>query len=307
MTLLQFAAILSFLLGLAHSYLGERYILTRLFRRDNLPAIFGSSGGYMVVMPDYLGLGDNDLPLHPYVDAETLASSSIDMLIAAKELANILDYPLNDNLFLAGYSEGGFTTMVMYESLLKNYKTSLPVTAAAAGSAPYDWNETLRFITQEPGPRSTVYLAYFYYSMQTYHHYWQRMDEIFVPPYDTLIPVLYDGQHQAPEILQALPQAPHLIFQDAFFQSIIDGSDKNIEQLKKNFNHYDFKSTSPLLLVGTKGDHDLSYRGAEIAYQRLKSLSDTVYIKHVSEVLDHIEAQPYVLKEQLAFFQQYDH
>ena len=43
MTLLQFAAILSFLLGLAHSYLGERYILTRLFRRDNLPAIFGSS------------------------------------------------------------------------------------------------------------------------------------------------------------------------------------------------------------------------------------------------------------------------
>lgn len=43
MSLLQIAALLSFLLGLAHTLLGERYILIRLFRRDNLPAIFGSS------------------------------------------------------------------------------------------------------------------------------------------------------------------------------------------------------------------------------------------------------------------------
>ena len=28
--------------ALAHSILGERYILTRLFRRDNLPRLFGS-------------------------------------------------------------------------------------------------------------------------------------------------------------------------------------------------------------------------------------------------------------------------
>ncbi len=43
MTLLQFAALLGFLLGLAHSGLGERYILTRLFRRDNLPKLFGGT------------------------------------------------------------------------------------------------------------------------------------------------------------------------------------------------------------------------------------------------------------------------
>ena len=43
MKLLQFAAILGFLLGLAHSVLGERYILTRLFRRDNLPMLFGGT------------------------------------------------------------------------------------------------------------------------------------------------------------------------------------------------------------------------------------------------------------------------
>jgi hypothetical protein len=38
------AATLTCLLALAHSYLGERYILTRLFRRDDLPRLLGGTG-----------------------------------------------------------------------------------------------------------------------------------------------------------------------------------------------------------------------------------------------------------------------
>ena len=41
--LLYLAAFLAVALGVAHSLLGERYILTRLFRRGDLPKIFGSS------------------------------------------------------------------------------------------------------------------------------------------------------------------------------------------------------------------------------------------------------------------------
>ncbi len=40
-TRLLAAAILAFAIGLAHSVLGEKYILVRLFRRDNLPRLFG--------------------------------------------------------------------------------------------------------------------------------------------------------------------------------------------------------------------------------------------------------------------------
>jgi hypothetical protein len=43
MTLLYLAACLVVLLGVAHSVLGERFILVRLFRRDDLPKLFGSS------------------------------------------------------------------------------------------------------------------------------------------------------------------------------------------------------------------------------------------------------------------------
>ena len=41
--MLYVAALLVFLLGVAHSVLGERYILVRLFRRDDLPKVFGSA------------------------------------------------------------------------------------------------------------------------------------------------------------------------------------------------------------------------------------------------------------------------
>lgn len=41
--LLEIAAFLAFAVGLVHSVLGERYILMRLFRRDDLPKLFGGT------------------------------------------------------------------------------------------------------------------------------------------------------------------------------------------------------------------------------------------------------------------------
>ncbi|HEY1137990.1 MAG TPA: hypothetical protein VGE64_10910 [Xanthomonadaceae bacterium] len=41
--MLTIAAGLIFALGAAHSYLGERYLLSRLLRRDNLPKLLGGT------------------------------------------------------------------------------------------------------------------------------------------------------------------------------------------------------------------------------------------------------------------------
>jgi hypothetical protein len=41
--MLLIAASLVFLTGCAHSYLGERYILIRLFKRGGLPSLFGGT------------------------------------------------------------------------------------------------------------------------------------------------------------------------------------------------------------------------------------------------------------------------
>jgi hypothetical protein len=44
------AALLTFGVGLAHSCLGERYVLTRLFRRTALPKLMGSEGAMRRVL-----------------------------------------------------------------------------------------------------------------------------------------------------------------------------------------------------------------------------------------------------------------
>lgn len=41
--ILYAASVLIFTLGLAHSVLGERFILVRLFRRESLPKLFGGT------------------------------------------------------------------------------------------------------------------------------------------------------------------------------------------------------------------------------------------------------------------------
>ena len=40
--MLLFGALLLLIIGLVHSYLGEKYLLIRLLRRDNLPKLLGS-------------------------------------------------------------------------------------------------------------------------------------------------------------------------------------------------------------------------------------------------------------------------
>jgi hypothetical protein len=42
-TLLFIAALLTFGVGIAHSLLGEKYLLMRLFRRPDLPTLFGGT------------------------------------------------------------------------------------------------------------------------------------------------------------------------------------------------------------------------------------------------------------------------
>ncbi|KTD69207.1 secreted protein [Legionella steelei] len=265
------------------------------------PALFASHGGYLTVLPDYLGFGDNELTLHPYVQYETLASSSVNMLLAAKELAQKIHIKVNDQLYIGGYSEGGFSSLVMFELLSTQYP-NIPVTAVALGSAPYDWDETMKFIMLDPGPRATAYLAYFFYSLQAYKNYWTDLNQIFVSPYHVIVPKLFDGLHSSKEILNALPQNPALIFQQEFFNAILDHTDSHSDNLRSYFNHYDFSPTAPLLLIGTKGDKDVPYHGAELAYEQFTKYSSAVFIQSVSDTLDHRDAGPYVFYEMLKFF-----
>jgi hypothetical protein len=98
----------------------------------SLMAAVWASQGYVVVMPDYIGLGDDTSHPHPYVVyPQQNAQSGLAMLKASNSLLG-KNYGLTANLplFVTGYSEGGAYSLEAGHLMQDNagYATALNVT-----------------------------------------------------------------------------------------------------------------------------------------------------------------------------------
>ena len=98
-----------------------------------------AAGGYFVVMPDYLGMGDSP-GLHPYCHGESEATATLDMIKAVREfIANDLQMIDNGELFLTGYSQGGHAAMATHKYIEENnLLNEFNVIASAPCSGPYE-------------------------------------------------------------------------------------------------------------------------------------------------------------------------
>jgi pimeloyl-ACP methyl ester carboxylesterase len=141
------------------------------YSSDTLAGLVAASLGYVVVMPDYLGYGTSSGLFHPFVQADTLASASIDMLRAARTALQRLGAATNGQLFLAGYSEGGYATLAMQREIETALAAEFSITASEPGAGPYDLSGTTRLILQQPdlaGTAEPAHLAFFIIAYETY-------------------------------------------------------------------------------------------------------------------------------------------
>lgn len=152
--------------------------------------LFGGNG-YIVVMPDYLGMGDNQ-GIHPYHHAESEATASIDLIRACREfMKNSLQIQDNNQIFLSGYSQGGHATMAIHKYIQENNLYSeFNVVASAPMSGAYDLSGAqfdLIFNDNSTYTRAE-FLPYLLASYQmVYGNVYNSYDEIYKPPYDLLI------------------------------------------------------------------------------------------------------------------------
>lgn len=118
------------------------------------PEIIMASLGYIVLSADYVGYGVSKGTPHPYMLSGPSATAVIDMLTAAKywrQTQQVLD---NKQLFLAGYSEGGYVTMATQRALQTGTSTHRnEVVSVVPGAGPYDvgltLDELLKLVRQE--------------------------------------------------------------------------------------------------------------------------------------------------------------
>ncbi len=108
------------------------------------PPIVMASLGYIVVAPDYVGYGASKGTPHPYLKSAPTASAVIDLLTAAalwRQREGIAD---NGQLFLVGYSEGGYATMAAHRALQAGDSLHKPtLVGSVPGAGPYNLGITL--------------------------------------------------------------------------------------------------------------------------------------------------------------------
>ena len=97
---------------------------------EGVTGLWMASMGYYSCLPDYPGFGVSEI-LHPYVHAKSLAISIIDMIRAAKQYAEKSGISLAEQLFLTGYSEGGYATLATHKEIENSYSDEFRVTASA--------------------------------------------------------------------------------------------------------------------------------------------------------------------------------
>ena len=102
---------------------------------------------FIVVAPDYYGFGITEKEPQAYCIARANGRASLDAYLAAKRMIEDLNVKKGDDFVIAGYSEGGQTTMSVLREISERH-SEIKVKRAFAGDGPYDINSMYDAITK---------------------------------------------------------------------------------------------------------------------------------------------------------------
>ncbi|MGQ8335603.1 alpha/beta hydrolase family protein [Sunxiuqinia sp. A32] len=175
-----------------------------------------ASMGYIVVVPDYPGFGASENEVHPYLIKDLTVRALKDVLNATVEFAqeNIFDITLNNDLYLIGYSQGGWATLQLQREIEMNGLGLFNLVGSSCGAGPYDIGSISTQIVSGETYEQPYFLAYIVNSYNEYDQFGSgiNINDIFNEPYALDIPDLFDGEHTPQEINSSLTTSiPDLI------------------------------------------------------------------------------------------------
>jgi len=166
---------------------------------DDLFSIMESitSTGFIVVIPDYIGFGESDNLPHPYLDAKSSTQSILDLIRATNEYTSDdkVVAKAKKDLFIFGYSQGGWATMQLQKSIEKDYSDEFNLIASSCGAGPYSIEYMNKYIVDKPEYPMPYFLAYLLNSYQTIGSFTNPLSDFIQAPYVAKIPGLFDGKH----------------------------------------------------------------------------------------------------------------
>lgn len=281
----------------------EDNLPTTLSTESNIGIIFGSEG-YVVALPDYLGFGANP-GLHPYHHADSEASATIDLILAAKNLAEELQSGTNDQLFVFGYSQGGHAAMATIKAIEENYQGQLEVIRGAPMSGAYDLSGIQAVSFEEAIPYPSPY--YLPYIMLAYNDVYQLYDHTFEflkSPYSGTLPGLFDGYHSSGTINDFMTEIPNQIIVDEVLEGFINDPQHPFRLKLRENDLYDWTPTTDMRLYYCEADQQVYYENSIKACETFEANGSTADIQCVSggEQFGHGDCVIPVLLQARAWF-----
>ncbi len=274
-----------------HGTVLGRYTVPSYGSYELIIGLIAGGQGYMVQMPDYLGLGDSP-GFHPYVHAKSEATAVVDMLRASRELADTLNIRLNDQIFLFGYSQGGHATMAAHREIETYHSTEFQVTASCPMAGPYDVSgvqtEVLVSDSSYPAPSYAPYIIFAYQSV--YGNLYDTLSHFVMEPWATDLPPLFTGTNGLGSVEAIMPSVPKQIFFPHQVDSFLTDTVNHALWLALRDNDvHDWVPQAPITMFYCEADKHINYMNAVVAHDKFRAAGATGEIKLVSggATLDH--------------------
>ena len=246
-------------------------------------AVFAGHG-YLLVAPDYLGLGTSTEP-HAYYHTASIAGSVVDLLRASRVVVAAAGRAWPEALFLVGFSQGGHATLAAQRALEAAPIPGLTVRAAAPIAGPFDLaGISLPTALTGRSRFASLYLAWIATSYARV--YGMPLDSVVREPWARSAPPLFDGSHDGAAIVAALPANPRELLSPALLAAQASGGEHwFLARLAEN-SLLDWTPQAPIRLYYGERDVDVSPEEAVAFATRMRARGADVVAESVGD-LDH--------------------
>ena len=258
------------LLSFQHGTVVARHRVPSVAGFDLVSMGLGSSG-YITLLPDYLGLGVSE-GFHPYVHARSLGTAVVDMIRAARILSKHKEVLLNKQLFLMGYSEGGYATMAAHREIEEHHHDEILVTASAPMAGPYNLSQVMvdEILDGKAYP-SPGYLPYTLLAYDMVYNVYDDVKDVLVPDYLHVVDLMEAGETEFKKINRLLPNVPRDMLTPSFVEAFRADPEHPLRKALRENDIHNWAPEAPMRLYHCIDDDQVSYQNAEIALKAYQS------------------------------------
>jgi len=246
---------------------------------EGMVGALGASIGFISCLPDYLGLGDSQ-KTHPYLQSELSASASIDMLLAAKNYCDENGISYSGDLYICGYSEGGYVTMATQKKLEASYTSQFQLQASAPMAGPYNVEATADGLLSMGTYSSPALIGFLLYSYSEYYDNINLAD-VFNAPYAAQIPALFDGTKNLATINASLTTDMSALLNQTFVNDFETNTNHSLRLVFRENSLLNWNPKSPIRLYHSITDEIVPY-AISVNAEQILSANSTSTVELIS-------------------------